>query len=195
MEFQDVVRRRRMVRTFDPRPVPPEVVDRILDNAVRAPSAGFTQGWAFLVLQGFDETERFWSATFREGKREWCAYPGLFDAPLIIVPLSHKQAYLDRYAEPDKGRAATLGRGPAAWPQPLWWFDAGAAAEALLLQARDEGLGACLFGLFGHEAAVLDALGVPAGWRGARTAGRRSPAGRGSSGKSCRERVPGRPEG
>ncbi|MQA27358.1 MAG: nitroreductase family protein, partial [Micromonosporaceae bacterium] len=44
MECQDVIRRRRMVRNYvSDRPVPPEVVDRILDNAVRAPSAGFSQ--------------------------------------------------------------------------------------------------------------------------------------------------------
>lgn len=45
MEFQDVVRRRRMIRRYDPdRDLPPEVVDRILHNATRAPSAGFSQG-------------------------------------------------------------------------------------------------------------------------------------------------------
>lgn len=159
MEFQDVVRRRRMVRTFDPRPVPPEVVDRILDNAVRAPSAGFTQGWAFLVLQGFDETERFWSATFREGKREWFAYPGLFDAPLIIVPLSHKQAYLDRYAEPDKG---ITDKREDFWPVPYWDIDTGFASLLMLLTAVDAGLGALFFGIFPEAMAPFRAaFGVP----------------------------------
>ncbi|HET9611069.1 MAG TPA: hypothetical protein VFP06_15780, partial [Acidimicrobiales bacterium] len=37
--------------------------------------------------------------------------------------------------------------------------------HGLLLAAVDAGLGALLFGLFGHEAAVLAALGVPPGWR------------------------------
>ena len=51
MEFADVVRRRRMVRNYDPdRPVPAEVVDRLLEHAMHAPSAGFSQGWGFLVL-------------------------------------------------------------------------------------------------------------------------------------------------
>ncbi len=50
MEFQDVVRSRRMIRSYADRPVDPPVVERLLSNAVRAPSAGFTQGWAFLVL-------------------------------------------------------------------------------------------------------------------------------------------------
>ena len=50
MEFQDVVRRRRMVRSYAETPVDPAVVDRALANATRAPSAGFSQGWGFLVL-------------------------------------------------------------------------------------------------------------------------------------------------
>ena len=50
MEFQEVVRRRRMVRDYSDEPVDPAVIDLALANAVRAPSAGFSQGWAFLVL-------------------------------------------------------------------------------------------------------------------------------------------------
>src|SRR5207302_500978 len=50
MEFQDVVRKRKMVRSFEDRPIPHESVERILANARRAPSAGFSQGWGFLVL-------------------------------------------------------------------------------------------------------------------------------------------------
>ena len=58
MEFAEVVRRRRMVRSYDPdRPVPAEVVERLLGHAVRAPSAGFSQGWAFLVLEAGDDRE------------------------------------------------------------------------------------------------------------------------------------------
>ena len=68
MEFQDVVRRRRMVRNFESRPVPPDIVDRILANALHAPSAGFTQGWAFLVLEGREHTERFWNTTWEIGQ-------------------------------------------------------------------------------------------------------------------------------
>src|SRR5438874_4019209 len=103
MEFQEVLRRRRMVRNFDDRPVDPEVVERILANGLRAPSAGFSQGWAFLVLEGREEAERFWQASFDPAQREEFRWPGLFRAPLLVVALSHKQAYLDRYAEPDKG--------------------------------------------------------------------------------------------
>jgi len=50
MEFQDVVRRRRMVRDYTEEAVDPTIVERALSNATRAPSAGFSQGWGFLVL-------------------------------------------------------------------------------------------------------------------------------------------------
>src|SRR5690348_16331058 len=104
MDFDQVVRRRRMVRNFDPdRPVPPAVVDRLLDLAIRAPSAGFAQGWAFLVLSTPEERDRFWHATVPPGEvgGRWLA--GMRRAPLIVVPHGSRDAYLDRYAEPDKG--------------------------------------------------------------------------------------------
>jgi len=156
MEFQDVVRRRRMVRNFDDRPLPPELVERLLDNARRAPSAGFSQGFEFLVLEGREQTERFWQATFPQG-REGFQWPGLFRAPLIIVPLAHKQAYLDRYAEPDKG---WTDRDESRWPVPFWLIDTGFAALLILLTAVDLGLGALFFGITQVER-VRAAFGVP----------------------------------
>jgi nitroreductase len=159
MEFQDVVRRRRMVRNYDPdRPVPPEVLERLLDNAVRAPSAGFSQGWAFLVLESPEERSRFWAATTTGGPED----PWLTDmkrAPLLIVPLSHRRAYLDRYAEDDKGWA---DRDATRWPVPYWDIDTGFAALLMLLTAVDEQLGACFFGVPPeHLTAFRDAFGVP----------------------------------
>jgi nitroreductase len=161
MEFQDVVRRRRMVRTFSTRPLPPGALSRLLDNAVRAPSAGFSQGWAFLVLEGEVETARFWEATFPpdDSHRDGFAYPGLFDAPAIVVPLSHKQAYLDRYAEPDKG---VTDKRESFWPVPYWDIDTGFASLLMLLTAVDLGLGALFFGIFPERMdAFRAAFGVP----------------------------------
>ena len=61
MEFAEVVRRRRMTRRYDAeRPVPEQVLTACLENAVRAPSAGFSQGWDFLVLQDPTDRARFW---------------------------------------------------------------------------------------------------------------------------------------
>jgi nitroreductase len=156
VEFQEVVRRRRMVRSFQDRPLPPDVVARLLDNARRAPSAGFSQGFEFLVLEGPEQTARFWDTTFPDG-REGFQWPEMFRAPLIIVPLSHKNAYLDRYAEPDKG---WTDRDEARWPAPFWDIDTGFAALLILLTATDEGLGALFFGVT-RVAEVRAAFGVP----------------------------------
>lgn len=162
MEFAEVVRRRRMVRNYQPdRPVPPEVVDRLLSHAIRAPSAGFSQGWEFLVLSEAADRERFWAATSppNAGGR-WLA--GMRNAPLIVVPHSDKEAYLSRYAEPDKG---WTDRDEARWPVPYWHVDAGMAALLMLQTCVDEGLGACFFGIdAGRLTAFRDAFGVPQEW-------------------------------
>ena len=145
MEFRTVVRRRRMVRNYDPtRPVPPEIVDRLLEHAVRAPSAGFSQGWEFLVLVEEADRQRFWQATTPEGKKENSWLTGMRRAPLIIVPHSHRDAYIKRYAEPDKG---WTDKDEARWPVPYWHIDTGMASLLILLTAVDEGLGACFFGI------------------------------------------------
>lgn len=152
-----MVRRRRMVRNYDPdRPVPPEVREALLANAIRAPSAGFSQGWAFLVLESPEERARFWAASSPE---EADGYASMRRAPLIVVSLSHKRAYLDRYAESDKG---WTDRDEARWPVPYWDIDTGFASLLMLLTAVDEGLGACFFGIPPERIpAFREAFGVP----------------------------------
>jgi nitroreductase len=162
MDFQDVVRRRRMVRDYQERPVPEEVRERILANALRAPSAGHSQGWGFLVLEGAEDRERFWFAVTPPGDESpWAA--GLRRAPLIVVALSHKQAYLDRYAEPDKG---VTDRRESFWPVPYWDVDTGFASLLMLLTAVDAGLAACFIGIRPerHDA-FRAAFGVPEPFR------------------------------
>ena len=153
-----------MVRRFSPEPLPAGALDRMLDNAVRAPSAGFTQGWAFLVLEGREETDRLWDASFPSGDdRDGFGYQGLFDAPALILPFANKQAYLDRYAEPDKG---VVDKSEAFWPAPYWDIDVGFASLLMLLTAVDEGLGALFFGFPAERVdAVCAAFGVPASYR------------------------------
>ena len=133
MDFQRVVGLRKMCRSFEDRPVPPDLLGRILKNAQRAPSAGFSQGWAFVVLEGEEQTSVFWEHTADEEWRQDPNWPGLLRAPVIILPLSHKQAYLDRYSEPDK--AAFGLQDKASWPAPYWLVDTAFAgsAEGLVL--------------------------------------------------------------
>ncbi|GAA6525717.1 nitroreductase family protein [Intrasporangium sp. DVR] len=160
MEFSDVVRRRRMVRRYDARrPVPREVVERCLANAVRAPSAGFSQGWDFLVLSDEPERELFWRTTTTPDAPSDTWLSGIRQAPVLIVCLADKEAYLDRYAAPDKG---WTDRDESRWPVPYWDVDTGMAALLLLLTAVDEGLGGLFFGVPAtrHDA-VKAAFSVP----------------------------------
>ncbi len=160
MDFQDVVRRRKMVRNFTAEPIAADVIERIVANAQRAPSAGFSQGWAFLVLNGTDETERYWNTTMTAERRTAFGWPGMFNAPLIIVALSNKGAYLDRYARPDKG---WTDRDETRWPVPYWDIDAGMAALLILQTAVDAGLGAVFFGI-GDQIGFRRAFGIPDGY-------------------------------
>ncbi|HEY9408639.1 MAG TPA: nitroreductase family protein [Jiangellaceae bacterium] len=159
MEFADVVRRRRMVRNYRDAPVDPEVIDRVLTHALHAPSAGFSQGWAFLRLDERADVERFWAAATPpgRGRDSWSA--GLRRAPVVIVPMSSKAAYLERYAEPDKG---WTDRDESRWPVPYWHVDAGMASLLMLLTVVDEGLGACFFGVPPEQVDTFrEAFGVP----------------------------------
>jgi nitroreductase len=155
MEFSEVVRRRRMVRDFADRHVEPDKIERILSSALRAPSAGFSQGWAFLALTESSDRARFWPFVPTRVENS----PAIQLAPLVVVPLANKSAYLERYAEPDKGWE---DRAEARWPAPYWFIDTGMASLLILLSAIDEGLDACFFGI---EPAYLSpfrqAFGVP----------------------------------
>ena len=157
-----MVRRRKMVRRFLDRPVPAAVVERMMANAPRAPSAGFSQGWAFVVLQGAAETGLFWDAI---ADPDWVAgrRDGVAGAPVVIVPLANKQAYLDRYREPDKAYAGM--QDESSWPAPFWDIDTGMASLLVLLTAVDEGLGALFFGIPSRHDELRAALGYPAGYR------------------------------
>jgi nitroreductase len=144
MEFAEVVRRRRMVRRYDPdRPVPPEAINKLLEYAIRAPSAGFSQGWGFLVLTEPAERAAYWQATTDDGIPDsWLA--GMMTAPVLIIAHSNKAIYLDRYAEADKG---WTDRDESHWAVPYWDIDTGFASMMMMLGAVDEGLATCFFGV------------------------------------------------
>ena len=159
MSFETVVRSRRMTRSFSTRPVDDAVLDRMVALAARAPSAGKTQGWHLVVLSGA-ETAKFWDITLSAARRATFKWPGLLQAPLIALPLADPDAYVQRYAEPDKA-AAGLGAGVAAWPTPYWTIDAAMAVNTLLLAAEAQGLGALLFAVFRGEAELRAELAIP----------------------------------
>ena len=180
MDFDEVIRKRRMVRSYDPeRPIPPEVVDKIVRHALRAPSAGFSQGWGFLVLTSAEDRDLFWSSLAAEEANDWL--DRMRTAPLIIVALSNKSVYLDRYAQSDKG---WTDRDESHWPVPYWDIDTGFAALLMHLTAVNEELGSCFIGLPVETIpAFKTAFGVPEEYTpigaltvGYRAADKRSPS-------------------
>ncbi len=148
-----------MVRNYAEEPVDPVIVDRALSNATRAPSAGFSQGWGFLVLDTPVDVRRYWEATADgiDEPDEWLR--GMMRAPVLVVPCSSKAAYLRRYAEPDKG---WTDEDEARWPVPFWHMDAAMASLLILQTAVDAGLGGCFFGIPPDRvAAVREAFSIP----------------------------------
>jgi nitroreductase len=139
VEFDQVIKKRRMVRAFTDQPLEPAVVRRLLAAANRAPSAGFSQGYALLALQDSSALGSFWNL-MESGTDD----SSRTRAPLVVVPMSCKQAYLDRYARPDKG---WTDQDEARWPVPYWDIDTGFTALLMLLAAVDAGLGALFFGI------------------------------------------------
>lgn len=144
MEFQETVRRRRMVRNYLDEPVERAAVERIVDTARRAPSAGFSQGQRFVVVT--EAATRSAIAELADEPRyvELGFEPWISRAPVHVVVCTEEDAYHRRYNEPDKLEDDGTEMD---WPIPYWHTDAGASLMLLLLAAVDEGLGAGFFGV------------------------------------------------
>jgi nitroreductase len=158
-----------MIRAFTGEPLAAGTAERLLKAASRAPSAGFSQGYSFLVLEGKEQSAPLWEMLYESETSENATedadpaqVTALSTAPLVIVPLASKDVYLDRYAQPGKG---WTDRDEARWPVPYWYIDTGFAALLILLTVVDEGLGAVFFGLPPENMADFRAqYGVPDQW-------------------------------
>lgn len=150
-----------MVRRFQRRSIPRDVLLSVLEVARHAPSAGFSQGFDFIVLDDPSQIERFFEVT---NHPEFPYGPHEFEGvPCIVLAISNRPAYLERYSRPDKERFGL--QKAEAWPVPYWDVDTGMAVMLILLAAIEAGLGAVFFGLFWGEQALLAELGVPEGCR------------------------------
>lgn len=146
-----------MVRNYRSDPVPIDAVERIVDAARKAPSAGFSQGVSFIVVTEEATRRRIadlaGESTYVEGGFD----PWISRAPAHIVVAVSEAAYHDRYQEADKVRS---DGSEINWPIPFWWVDAGAALMLILLAAVDEGLAAGFLGV--HSVPGLqELLGMP----------------------------------
>ena len=144
MEFKLVLERRRMVRNYNEDPVDTATLSRVAAAALRAPSAGNSQGLSVVVVT--DEQRRQQIANLADEAAYVAAGfdPWISRAPAHIVISISEQVYHDRYREPDK--IDNLG-AEIPWPVPYWWVDAGASMMAVLLAAVDEGLAAGFLGV------------------------------------------------
>ncbi len=138
MDFETVVKRRRMCREYLDRDVPQEKVDRILNLASRYPSAGHTEPQEFIVVQN----QRVKEALARAALGQMF----VAQAPLVIVVVSDTRRSARRYGE----------RGVRLYSI----IDGAFVAMLILLAVVDEGLGACFVAAF-YDREVQQVLGLP----------------------------------
>lgn len=158
MELADILKRRRMVRSYLPDPVPREAIERIVATVRRAPSGGFSQGHRLVVVT---EAETRRELARLAGEDEYVAAGGqawISTAPVHVFVGTREESYHERYRKPDKLRDGE----EIGWPAPYWYVDAGAAFILLQLAAIDEGLASGVYGVLPKQVPDVKALlGVP----------------------------------
>lgn len=137
MEFEEVVRTRRSVRSYSDQALSDEAVERVLTLATRAPSANNVQPWRFIVVRDQAKREEIAEISFQQSF--------IAEAPVVIVCCG--QEYHDSYS----------------WiADNMYLVDVTIAIDHLTLAARDEGLGTCWIGAFDHDR-LKAILNVPDG--------------------------------
>jgi nitroreductase len=158
MEFEKLVRKRRMVRNFRPDPIHADLINSLLELALHAPSAGFSQGWAFVVV-----TEQKLKTKIGELQGEVDYYASsrfhkfISEAPVLVVACTSEKIYHERYREPDK---LNEDGTEIEWPTPYWFFDIGCACMLIFLAAVNKGLAAAFTGVFRVDQ-MKQLLGIP----------------------------------
>jgi nitroreductase len=146
--YEAIMTRRSVPKVMDKRP-DRELLQRLLEAAVRAPNHHLTQPWRFVVLAGeaLDEFGRAWAAgAEREGKDATGLQEKAKRAPVVIAVIERPKAHLPKVQEIEEHHAT------------------GAALQNILLAAHDLGLGAMLrTGPPAHIPEVLDYLGLEEG--------------------------------
>jgi len=149
MHFEQLVRKRRMVRNFQHKPIDRSTINRILEIAQHSPSAGFSQGWAYVVVTDPDLKKRIGRI---QGEEDFYAakrfHKFVSEAPALIVVCTCEQLYHERYREADKLKEDGT---EIEWPVPFWYFDIGCACMLIFLAAVSEGLATAFTGIFRAE--------------------------------------------
>lgn len=138
MEFSEVLKKRKMIRKFQRKPVPDELIMKLLATAQRAPSAGFTQVQEFVIIK--DEKTKNALAKAAFGQEQ------VSEAPVVIVVCSNWGRAHERYGERAKNFYSIT--------------DGAFSSLLILLSCIEHGLGACFVGAF-HDEEVAKILKLP----------------------------------
>lgn len=158
MSLEQLLRQRRMCRSFTGTPVALSVLRPLAETALRSPTAGNSAG-VRITLLGQQRLEEYFAvatdASWRATSRRW---PQLSRAGAVALVTSRPDDYAERYAAPDKARSGldVLEN----WPVPYWHTDAAMATMSFLLLLEEHGLGATMWGNFRHEADVAAMAGL-----------------------------------
>lgn len=142
MELSEAITGRRSVRSFKSQNVPNKTVEKLIDAASYAPSAGNIQPWVFVIARNLEIKKKLARAAFDQAFIE--------EAPVVIVVCADENRSLMSYGH----RGETL----------YCLQDTAAATQNILLTAYSLGLGTCWVGAF-NEAEAKKALHAPEGMR------------------------------
>jgi nitroreductase len=133
MDAIDLFQQRHSCRAYSSAAVPPETIQRLLDAACRAPSAGNLQPWRWLVVQDARLRQALAAAALDQGF--------LAEAPIVIVVCAVPEESATIYGQ--RGRELYCLQ------------DTAAATENLLLAATAMGLGCCWVGAFSETEVTM----------------------------------------
>jgi nitroreductase len=142
MDLLDVIAKRRSIRTYKKRDLPQGTVEKLLEAARQAPSAGNVQPWEFVVASIPNTKREISQATFGQ--------KNLQEASVVITVCVDEKRATESYGV----------RGKKLYCLQ----DTAAAIENILLTACSLGLGACWIGAF-DEDAVRKIINAPKGMR------------------------------
>jgi nitroreductase len=166
MDIFDVINTNRAIRRFKPAPVPQEVLDQILEAAVRAPSGGNSQRWHFLVLRD-PEVRAKVGGWYGQAYMEH--YDPIASAAAATSPARARIYRSSRYLAEHMGEEPPVlilvcsDRPPGALdPGRMAGASVYPAIQNLMLAARALGLGTCLTTIHQHnEVSIKEYLGIP----------------------------------
>ncbi len=131
MNFDKVVKDRRSVRRYKDTKVSMEKLNKILDSARFAPSAGNLQNWRFVVIENEKKKKELAKAAYGQNFVE--------HAPIVIVVCNEPEEVVRFYGKRGKFYATQ---------------NCAAVVEHILLKATDLGLGSCWVGAFDEDEVV-----------------------------------------